>query len=239
MKLNSKDYLSHSHRKYAGVIFDFNGVLLWDSHLQERAWYEFSKSFRGKPFSGEEMSHIVHGRTNTFILNYLSGGKSLNKEEIEALADQKEVTYRQLCLAEGDAFRLSPGAEEFLDFCKAHEIPRTIATSSPKANLDFFIEHLKLERWFNLSIIAYDDGSFPGKPEPDIYLLAARNLSLETHDCIVIEDAISGVKSACNAGIGRIYVLGPTQWHSELINAEGADVVISRIDEIPRDIFRL
>ncbi len=233
MKL--KQFLDEN-QKYAGVIFDFNGVLLWDSHLQEKTWYEFSKSLRGKPFSNEEMSHVVHGRTNAFILNYLSG-KSLSKKEIEALTDQKETTYRQFCLAEGEAFKLSPGAKELLDFCKEHDIPRTIATASPKANLDFFIKHLKLDRWFNPSIIAYDDGSFPGKPAPDIYLLAARNLGLEPQNCIVIEDAISGLKSAYEAGIGRIYALGPTRRHSELRNAEGSDVVISRLDEIPRDIF--
>jgi beta-phosphoglucomutase-like phosphatase (HAD superfamily) len=64
-------------------------------------------------------------------------------------------------------------------------------------------------------------------------------LSLETHDCIVIEDSISGLKSAFNAGIGWIYALGSTQQHFELRNSELADVVISQIDEIPRDIFRL
>lgn len=230
--------LLDENQKYAGVIFDFNGVLLWDSHVQEKTWYEFSKSLRGKPFSDEEMSRIVHGRTNAFILNYLSD-KPFSKKEIEALTEQKETAYRQFCLALGEAFRLSPGAKELLDFCKEHGILRTIATSSPKANLDFFIEHLKLVHWFNPSIIAYDDGSFPGKPAPDIYLLAARNLGLEPQDCIVIEDAISGLKSAYDAGIGKIFALGPTRRHSELRNTEGTDVVISRLDEIPRDIFRL
>ena len=91
---------------------------------------------------------------------------------------------------------LAPGAIDFLNYLKENNIPRTIATMSEKDNVDFYIEELKLYQWFDLEKIVYADGTIPGKPAPDIYIKAARMLNLATQDCIVVEDAISGIESA-------------------------------------------
>src|SRR5437764_3204159 len=53
------------------------------------------------------------------------------------------------------------------------------ATSSEITNLKFFMEHLRLGRWFDVAKIIYDDGSRPGKPAPDVYLAAARNIGVD------------------------------------------------------------
>jgi len=118
------------------------------------------------------LSFHVHGRNNSHILHYLTG-RSLRSSELDELTQGKESLYRSLCLAQGALFTLSPGAEELLDLLAAKNIPRTIATSSERTNLDFFIAHFKLGRWFDVQRIVYDDGSFPGKPAPDMYLRAA------------------------------------------------------------------
>ena len=55
--------------------------------------------------------------------------------------------------------------------------------------------------------IVYANGKIPGKPAPDIYLIAAQNLGLDPKDCIVVEDAISGINAAENAGIGKIIAM--------------------------------
>jgi beta-phosphoglucomutase-like phosphatase (HAD superfamily) len=65
---------------------------------------------------------------------------------------------------------LSPGARGLLETLERRNIPRTIATSSEITNLNFFIEHLRLDRWFDVAKIVYDDGIRRGKPAPDIYL---------------------------------------------------------------------
>lgn len=222
---------------YAGIIFDFNGVLLWDADLQERAWLDFSRKLRGTPFSTDEMIQIMHGRTNSYILEYLIG-HPLKEKELQELTERKEDTYRRLCLDQGDAFRLAPGAVELLEHLKRRGIPRTIATSSPKINLDFFIDHLELYRWFEPTAIAYDDGTFPGKPAPDIYVRAAANIGLDPSDCVVIEDAISGIEAARRAGIGRVYALGPSQRHGALRGLAGVEAVISQLDELPTSLFK-
>ena len=126
-----------------GIIFDFNGVLWWDGHLQERAWGQFSKEKRDLPFSREEMALHVHGRNNQHTLGYLMG-RALTGEELRQLTHQKETIYRQLCLDQGRDFRLSPGAVELLDFLVANDIPHTIATASGRMNLEFFAQHLDL-----------------------------------------------------------------------------------------------
>ncbi|QRK10077.1 HAD family phosphatase [Archangium violaceum] len=222
---------------FKGVIFDFNGVLFWDSHLQERAWRELSAEVRGTPFTDEEMRLHVHGRINAYTLSYLLG-RTLTPVEEQSLTQRKEGAYRRLCLVDREAFRLSPGAQELLESLRRRGIPRTIATSSPRVNLDFFIEHLSLGRWFNSADILYDDGTFPGKPAPDIYLKAAARLGLAPADCVVVEDAVSGIVAACRAGIGCIVALGPVERHAELLALEGVTAAIARLDELPALLVR-
>jgi beta-phosphoglucomutase-like phosphatase (HAD superfamily) len=219
---------------YQGLIFDFNGVLWWDNHLQEQSWRQFSAAMRGTPLSDEEMAVHVHGRTNSHTLGYLAG-RSLSAGEVEELGEQKESLYRQLCLDLGAAFQLSPGAADLLDWLVAQGIPRTIATASGKRNLDFFVDHLHLDRWFDVPAIVYDDGSRPGKPAPDLYLQAAANLDLAPAQCIVVEDSHSGIQAAHAAGIGYIVALGPASTHSQLAQLEGVREVIDSLERFSRE----
>lgn len=217
---------------FSGVIFDFNGVLWWDSALQECSWKQFSATLRGMPLSDEELRVHVHGRNNRHTLEYLTG-RALAPEEVERLTEQKEQGYRQLCLAQDDAFRLAPGAETLLDWLVAHAIPRTIATASGKSNVDFFAAHLRLGQWFDLGAVVYDDGARPGKPAPDIYLQAARNLRLAPGRCIVIEDSHSGIAAAHAAGIGYIVGLASTHPAPALAALPGVSRVIKRLSDFP------
>lgn len=220
--------------RFQGIIFDFNGVLWWDGSLQERSWRQFSAELRGWPLSADEIAVHVHGRNNGHTLEYLVG-RPVAGEELRELTQQKETIYRQLCLDQGEAFKLSPGAVELLDFLAAHHIPRTIATASEKTNLDFFVAHLHLDRWFDLSLIVYDDGTRPGKPAPDLYLQAARNLGLAPARCVVVEDSRSGIEAAHAAGIGYIVALGPVDGHGEFARLEGVVQAIENLEQLPSE----
>ena len=156
-----------------GVIFDFNGVLFWDTELQEKAWDDFSIKHRGLPFTEEEKVKILHGRPNRIIQEYLLK-RQLSDKEIYKYTQEKETAYRALCLNDINSFKLSPGAVKLFNYLLDKNIPHTIATASERGNLDFFIKHLKLDKWFDTDIIVYDNGTFPGKPEPDIFLKAAK-----------------------------------------------------------------
>jgi HAD superfamily hydrolase (TIGR01509 family) len=216
------------------IIFDFNGVLWWDTHLQEQAWRQFALTIRNTPFADDEITVHVHGRTNRHTLEYLTG-RSLSGEDVARLTQQKEQIYRQLCLDQGSAFSLSPGAVELLDFLAARHVPRTIATASERTNLDFFIKQLSLTRWFDSANIVYDDGTRPGKPAPDMYLQAARNLDVEPARCTVVEDSHSGIQAARAAGIGQIIALGPAANHQRLAQLAGVSAVIESLHQFPVD----
>lgn len=216
---------------FKGIIFDFNGVLWWDNHLQEQSWKEFSAAIRGTPLSEEEMTIHMHGRNNQYTQEYLLG-RPITGDELEQLIQQKEAIYQQLCLARGTDFKLSPGAVELLDYLVDQHIPHTIATASGKINLDFFIQHLELDRWFNLDQIVYDNGSIIGKPDPDIYLKAAQNLNLPPAECIVVEDSHSGIQAAHAAQIGWIVALGPINTHKQLVRLNGVNAVIENLGQI-------
>lgn len=220
--------------KNEGIIFDFNGVLWWDGHLQERAWRQFSVELRGWPLSPDESAVHVHGRNNSHTLEYLIGWPVAG-EELRELTQRKETIYRQLCLDQRAQFKLSPGAEELLDYLAACGIPRTIATASEKTNLGFFVEHLHLDHWFDVGLIVYDDGTRPGKPAPDIYLQAACNVGLTPARCIVVEDSRSGIEAARLAGIGYIVGLGPIGRHHELARLEGVSTVVKDLGQLPKE----
>ncbi len=220
--------------KFKGIIFDFNGVLWWDSPLVEESWNRFAMKIRGKPFYPNEIEKQVHGRNNKHTLSYLFG-RDVSGQELDDLTQQKESGYRELCLQEGENFKLSPGATILLDFLVKQDFPHTIATASEKTNLDFFVKHLELNKWFDLEKIVYDDGTFPGKPAPDIYLKAAKHLNLEPHECMVVEDSHSGIEAAFAAGIGHIIALGPKDDHGKLNEIGGVSRVIICLEEILLD----
>ncbi|MBR5556168.1 HAD family phosphatase [bacterium] len=192
--------------KYKGIIFDFNGTLLFDSEKHLEAWREYSRQLRGVAFTDEEMRDYMFGRTNEDIIAYAIGKKP-EPELVEKLGLEKEAVYRDMCRNDRENFKLAPYAEEFLNYLKENDIPRTIATMSGWENVEFYIEEFKLERWFDLDKIVYANGKIPGKPAPDIYQIAAKNLGLKPEECIVVEDAVSGIDSAKNAGIGKIIAI--------------------------------
>lgn len=216
---------------FKGIIFDFNGVLLWDSHLQVEAWQRFARSLRGKAFSKDELAIHVHGRTNRHVFSYLLDHEVVG-EELARLTNDKESLYRQLCLSQEEHFTLSPGAVDLLAFLTNSRIPHTIATASERTNLDFFVTHLGLLTWFEVADIVFDDGALPGKPAPDIYLQAAERLKLKPSECIVVEDAYSGIQAALAAGIGHIIAIGPYPIHDKLRDIPGVDEVVANLSQI-------
>jgi HAD superfamily hydrolase (TIGR01509 family) len=220
----------------SGIIFDFNGVLWWDRALQEAAWRRFARRLRAAPFTAAEMAHEMHGRANGDVLAYLVG-HPLSAAEVASLTQEKEAVYRALCLEQGDAFALSPGAESLLAFLRDHDIARTIATASEATNLAFFVRHLHLARWFDVQTIVYDDGTMPNKPAPDIYRRAAAALGLPPARCAVVEDSHAGIAAARAAGIGTIFALGPQARHNELRALPGVDAVLTSLADFPREIF--
>jgi len=221
---------------YRAIVFDFNGVLLWDADLQAKSWQALARELRGHEMTEEELATHMHGRPNADVLSYLAA-RNLAGRELLDLIQRKESLYRHLLLANPGQFVLSPGAQELIDALALGNVPRTIATSSEITNLNFFIQHLRLARWFDVAKIVYDDGSRPGKPAPDVYLAAAENIHAEPGQCIVVEDAVSGLESAYAAGIGCIIGLGGPAVRARLLACKGVELVIESLRDFPRELL--
>ena len=219
-----------------GIIFDFNGTLYWDSQLHYDAWREFSKILRGTPFSDEEMRDKMFGHTNEDIIEYAIGKKP-TPDMVKKYANEKESLYRKRCLSDRASFKLAPGAVELLDFLTENHIPHTIATMSEWDNVEFYIREFRLDKWFDLDKIVYSNGLIPGKPAPDIFLLAAQKLKLAPKDCVVVEDAIAGIQSAKSAGIGKIIAIAslePVDFYKKI---DGVSKIITNFYDFDRSVF--
>ena len=207
-----------------GVLFDFNGTLFFDSDMHMEAFRRVFPQF-GKPSPFDEfIIQKCFGRTNETIYheNFDPNG---TPEDIQKFEEIKETLYHQLCLESPSAFRLVDGAEEMLDELKAQGVPFCLATGSNWFNVEFYIQHLGLDRWFSKDNMVYDDGTYPGKPAPDIYQLAARKIGLSPADCLVFEDGTSGIRSANAAGAGAVVVVYEEKYQSPLTDQTRVDQV--------------
>ena len=192
-----------------GVIFDFNGTMFLDSPLHERAWIEMAAKLRPQPLGVEEFYANLQGRTNLQIITYLLG-REPSSAELSDITEEKELLYRTRGAAPDGLHTLAPGVEDFLNQLITTDLPFTIATGSYKPNVDFYFSHLGLAKWFNISNVIYDDGTYPGKPHPDIFLKAASKIGVKPSECVVFEDSYAGIRSAVAAGIGRIVTVERT-----------------------------
>ncbi len=187
-----------------GVIFDFNGTLLWDTHLHNAAWDIFLERY-GFSLSDEEKHQRIHGRLNSEIIPDLFESK-LTEADIERYTLEKEHIYQDLCL-ELDHFSMAEGTTELFVKLRELEIPFVIATASDWVNVEFYIRTLNLYQWFKKEYIIYNDGAVRGKPFPDLFLNALKVLGIEGRDAVIFEDSIAGIKAAEASGAGEIIIV--------------------------------
>ncbi len=188
-----------------------------------------------REISDSEFLQYVHGRNNDFILGYFLE-KSLSVDVIDDLSKKKEIIYRKLCTEDAVNFKLAPGAIRLLDNLKKHNIPRAIATASTKVNVDFYRKEFQLNKWFDNDKIIYNDGTIKGKPNPDIYIKAAKMIQVDAQNCVVIEDAISGIQSAYKAGIGKIIAISPKDRQAIFEDMKEVDCIINDFYEVECEV---
>lgn len=193
-----------------GIIFDFNGTLVFDTHAHEESWHRLIPTLRDTGFSEEEFRHHVHGHTNQEIFSYVFG-RELSQEEGRTYGELKEAIYRGLLLKDPKTNRLVPGTEAFFDLLQANAVPMAIATAAPTENIAFYREQFGLDRWFSKDRIIYADGTLRGKPHPAIFNRAIERLGIPASECIIVEDSTLGIRAAQAAGAGRIIGIYPDE----------------------------
>ena len=188
------------------VIFDFNGTLCRDMHLHDIAWDLFLEA-HGIRLTDPEKEILIHGKNNRTILTAVGLGH-YPEDKIRAFGLEKEAIYRKLLVEH--QIPLVEGAIHFFEFLQANEIPFTLATSSGMENVSFYFEYYRLNRYFELGRVVYDDGTLPGKPAPDLFIRAAEILQIPPGKTLVFEDSTAGFEAARRFAAGKIIaVLAP------------------------------
>lgn len=206
------------------VIWDMDGVIVDSGPLHFKAWQELAGE-RGIEFTEVEFKNLF-GMRNPDILNKLFG--KLSPEELKYLSSKKEDNFRSLVRL---GVKAMPGVIPLLQKLKATGIKQAIASSTPLQNINLILTVLKISEMFD-TIVSDEDVTY-GKPAPEAFLLAANRLGVSPEGCLVIEDAIAGVKAAKNAGMKLIAVTN-TVSGSEL---ELADLVVDSLEEVDLDLI--
>lgn len=110
---------------------------------------------------------------------------------------------------------------------------RTIATSAPAMNVKFVMNKLGLRKYFDKDKIIDASMVTKSKPDPQVYLFAAEKLGVNPEDCLVFEDAPSGIDAAKSAGMKVVGVA--TSLSKDALIERGADFAINDFNEINMD----
>jgi len=207
-----------------GVLWDLDGTLIDSADHHYAAW-KGALAERGRAHSREEFAHYF-GRRNDVILKEMFGD-SLSEEEADRLANDKEERYRRLVRADG--LELLPGVEGWLRRLKAKGFRQALATMAPRANVTVVVGVLGLGSLLDATVAAEDVEH--GKPDPGIFLEAARRLGVPPERCVVVEDAPAGLEGARRAGMRSVGVLSGHHGALE------ADVVVRSLDELEPGTF--
>jgi HAD superfamily hydrolase (TIGR01509 family) len=202
-----------------------DGVLVDTGAFHFQAWSQILPEY-GLSIS-REFFRSTFGMNNAGLLSVLLG-QAPDPEFVTRVSDHKEHVFRQA--ARGHAQPL-PGAREWLEYLQSAGARQAIASSAPPANIDTLVDALELRPYFDAIVSGYN---MPGKPDPSVFLEAARRIDVVPGRCIVVEDAVAGVEAAKRAGMRCIAVTttNPAQALGE------ADVVVDRLDELAGSTFK-
>lgn len=206
------------------AIWDVDGTLVDTAELHFRAWTQLIPTL-GRPFTREDFRHTF-GRRNPDIFRYLFGDR-FSDAEIEALAEKKEELYRG---AARKGVELLPGARKLLDGLQAAGFKQAVGSSAPRKNLDLILQITDTKRYFDVVVSMEDTDR--GKPDPQVFLVAAERLGVPPARCVVIEDAVAGVQAAKAGGMAAVAVRGGGHHPAEALRAAGADLVAESLEAV-------
>lgn len=169
-----------------------DGVLVDNARHHIRAWQLLGREL-GQNLTDAQIRGVFGQRNSEMLATLI--GNSLLPEQILRYGDRKEVIYRELM---AQALVPVPGLVEFLADLRKEGFKAAVATSGPKDNVNLVMDGLALRGWFDVIVTGAEVSR--GKPDPDIFLLAARRLNLEAPQCVVFEDSTSGIEAARRAG---------------------------------------
>jgi beta-phosphoglucomutase len=205
------------------VLWDMDGTIVDSAEYHWQAWRDvmLRESF---PIRHEQFLDTFGQRNDSILRQWL--GEKANSESIHRIGDAKEVLYRKLVRQRG--ISALPGALEWLHLLAEKGWLQAIASAAPRANVETVLEVLNAGQCFQAIVSAED--VHRGKPDPEVFLIAATKLGVAPKHCIVVEDAEHGIEAAHAAGMKTI---GVSQDGKQL----SADIVVRSLDLLDANAF--
>ena len=209
----------------AACLFDLDGLLLDTEPLHAEAWQQAASRF-GRPLAAPELL-ALRGRRRLDctdqVLAWIAASGLATPSREQLLAVRQPIAETLLIQAPP-----MPGAAELVGRCQARGIPMALATSSTKAAVELKAGPHPWLGQIQERVHGDDPELIAGKPAPDVFLLAARRLGVNSRDCWAFEDSPAGAQAALAAGC-RVYVLPP----EHLSEGAGADGATARAAHYP------
>ncbi len=208
----------------AAVIWDVDGTLVDTAELHFQAWACLADELR-KPFTRADFTSTF-GWRNPEIIRRVWGG-DYDDDAVADIGRRKEVYYRAGARA---GVSLLPGVRPLLEGLHAAGFRQAVGSSAPLENLDLILDATDTRRFFDAIVSAEDTQR--GKPDPQVFLLAAAKLGVEPTNCLVMEDAVVGAQAAKAAGMKCIAVRFAGHHAEDALRAGGADLVVPSLEQV-------
>lgn len=184
--------------RITAVIFDMDGLMV-DTERMSREFRRQAMEERGIPF--RDLIHLVMGRNDREVRAVYREqyGEDYPYDEIRDGIRRRWREYLS-----DHPVPVKPGLFPLLDCLRDHGIPMAVATSTSRASASRTLEQGGIAPY--LSAMAFGDMVERSKPEPDIFLLAARLLGAEPAGCLVLEDSPNGILAAHRAGMMPVMI---------------------------------
>jgi beta-phosphoglucomutase family hydrolase len=237
--------------RFDAALFDMDGVLTATAKLHAAAWKRTFDEFlkrraeaRGQVFVPFDIGHdylqYVDGKprfdgVQSFLasrgIELPSGapGDPCDAETVSGLGNQKNELVNDLMASQGvEAY---PGSIRAINFLKEHGYKTAVVSSSE--NCAAVLKAAAIDSLFEVRVDGQTaiDLNLAGKPEPDMFLAAARQLGVEARRAIVVEDAIAGVQAGKKGGFGLVIGVA-RDGNAAALRNEGADLVVEDLGEL-------
>jgi HAD superfamily hydrolase (TIGR01509 family) len=206
------------------AIWDVDGTLVDTAELHFQAWAALCRSL-DKPFTRADFA-ATFGLRNPEIIRQLFGAQH-TAQEVADFGHRKEELYRA---AARQGVGLLPGVRALLEGLHAAGFQQAIGSSAPRENLDLILRLTQTGPFF-AAVVSMEDTQ-RGKPDPQVFQVAADRLGVAPAHCVVLEDAVAGVEAARAGGMKCIAVRCVGHHPEATLKKAGADLVVRTLEEV-------
>jgi len=214
----------------SAIIFDLDGLLAdsepWWNQIDAKLLAEYGSDYHG------EYHREVLGVSYPLAIDFYKKAFGITATTEEMMKRRGEIATEFF----RDKVGLFSGAKEVLEELKKMKLRLAVATSSVASSARPFLNRHQITKFFD--VVVTGDEVEHGKPAPDIYLAAAKKLNVSTADCLVIEDALSGI-AAAKAAKMRVVAIPDRRFVDPAEYERQADYVLNTLQELPQLVRQL